>query len=62
MGLAASRMRLRLVLAVAGLLVGVISIAGAQPIGKATPRIGYLDGTSLSAASPRIEALRQGLP
>jgi putative ABC transport system substrate-binding protein len=35
--------------------------ANAQPAGKRVPRIGYLDGASLSANSVRIEALRQGL-
>jgi len=45
-------------------ILGFISaplVANAQPAGKRVPRIGYLDGASLSANSPRIEAFRQGL-
>ena len=61
MGVAVSPMCIRLAVAVAVLVVGASSIAGAQPVGKAMPRIGYLDGTSLSAASVRIEAFRQSL-
>ena len=55
-----SEMCSRLAVAVAVLLVGA-SIADAQPSAKTTPRIGYLDGASLSAVSVRIEAFRQGL-
>src|SRR5262245_2296975 len=43
-----------------GLLAAPLA-ADAQPAGKRVPRIGYLDGGSLSAISVRIEALRQGL-
>src|SRR4030095_11365044 len=35
--------------------------AGSQLAGQKVPRIGYLDGASLSANSVRIEAFRQGL-
>ena len=43
-----------------GLLAAPL-LAEAQPAGKKVPRIGYLDGASLSANSVRVEALRQGL-
>ena len=35
--------------------------AGSQPPGQKVPRIGYLDGASLSANSVRLEAFRHGL-
>ena len=35
--------------------------AGSQPAGQKVPRIGYLDGASLSANSVRLEAFRHGL-
>src|SRR4030095_11399513 len=35
--------------------------AGSQPAGQTVPRIGYLDGASLSANSVRLEAVRHGL-
>ena len=35
--------------------------AGSQPAGQKVPRIGYLDGASLSVNSVRIEAFRHGL-
>src|SRR5262245_66531203 len=47
-----------------GLGVGLLAAplaTKAQPAGKRVPRIGYLDGASVSANSVRIEALRQGL-
>ena len=46
------------------LTIGLLAVplaAEAQPAGKRVPRIGYLDGGSLSANSVRIEAFRQGL-
>jgi putative tryptophan/tyrosine transport system substrate-binding protein len=49
-----------LLTSLAGALAAPLA-ATAQPAGKRTPRIGYLDGAALSAASVRIEALRQGL-
>ena len=48
-------------------LVGPLGLLAAPRLTKAqgtvprVPRIGYLDGGSLSASSARIEALRQGL-
>jgi ABC-type uncharacterized transport system substrate-binding protein len=49
-----------LLTSLAGALAAPLA-ATAQPAGKRIPRIGYLDGAALSAASVRIEALRQGL-
>jgi putative ABC transport system substrate-binding protein len=49
-----------LVTSLAGALATPVA-AEAQPAAKRVPRIGYLDGASLSANSVRIEALRQGL-
>src|SRR4029450_7631904 len=49
-----------LLTSLAGALAAPLA-ATAQPAGERTPRIGYLDGAALSAASVRIEALRQGL-
>jgi putative ABC transport system substrate-binding protein len=43
------------------LLFAAPLVADAQPTGKRVPRIGYLDGASLSPNSGRIEAFRQGL-
>jgi len=46
------------------LTIGLLAtplVADAQSAGKRVPRIGYLDGGSLSPNSVRIEAFRQGL-
>src|SRR6266581_9615966 len=50
-----------LTVASAVLLFAAPLAADAQPAGKPVPRIGYLDGASLSANSVRIQAFRQGL-
>ncbi|HEY3194523.1 MAG TPA: hypothetical protein VGK42_04735, partial [Candidatus Dormibacteraeota bacterium] len=50
-----------LTVASAGLLFAAPLAADAQPAGKPVPRIGYLDGASLSANSVRVDAFRQGL-
>ena len=52
---------IRLTVAAAVLLFAARLAADAQPAGKTVPRIGYLDGASLSANSVRIQAFRQGL-
>src|SRR6266542_1733316 len=52
---------IRLTTVMAVLLFAAPLVADAQPTGKRVPRIGYLDGASLSANSGRIEAFRQGL-
>ncbi len=52
---------IRLTTVTAVLLFAAPLVADAQPTGKRVPRIGYLDGASLSANSGRIEAFRQGL-
>jgi hypothetical protein len=54
-------MLLAIVVIVALALLAVPLAAEAQPTGRRVPRIGYLDGASLSANSVRIDALRQGL-
>jgi hypothetical protein len=47
------------VLLIAILLANFVQAHAQQP--NKVPRIGYLTGVSLSADSPRIEGLRQGL-
>ena len=55
-------MRVIGLVAVIGLaLLATPLVAGSQPAGQKVPRIGYLDGASLSANSVRLEAFRHGL-
>jgi putative ABC transport system substrate-binding protein len=59
--MAVSPTLITLTVASAGLLFAAPLAADAQPAGKPVPRIGYLDGASLSANSVRVDAFRQGL-
>jgi putative ABC transport system substrate-binding protein len=52
---------IRLVVVIGLALLATPLGAGSQPAGQKVPRIGYLDGASLSANSVRIEAFRRGL-
>src|SRR5712691_8510400 len=60
-GMGVSQTLIRRAVAGAVLLFAAPLTVDAQPVGKTVPRIGYLDGASLSPNSVRIEAFRRGL-